>query len=475
MEAVPIKFGTDGWRGRIADNYTFSAVRRCADGFARYLVEKEGKGQSVVVGYDRRFASESFAAATAEVLAGHGFQVLLTEESTPTPVISHAIVEHSAVGAVNITASHNPPADNGFKVRNKYGGAIKPTNLKRIEQHIPEIAENIARLRLRDGLNTGEIQYIDPTGAYMARIGSLVDLERIRSAGLNVLVDAMWGNGAGWFPRLLDGSSTRVAEIHRDRNPTFPEMTRPEPIPPNVDVGLATTVDTGADVLVVTDGDADRLGVGDERGEFVDQLRVYGLLAYYLLEVRGERGPIVKTLSTTSLLLKLAEMYDVPIYETGVGFKFVAPKMIEVDALIGGEESGGFAFRGHVPERDGILAGLYILDLMVQLDRKPSELIELLFERVGPSYYKRIDTPMEAGERAEKQALAESANPKQIGGLEVTGVNRTDGHKFELEDGGWLLVRFSGTEPVVRVYCETTEEDRVDPILADGLSLVGLQ
>ena len=265
-----------------------------------------------------------------------------------------------------------------------------------------------------------------------------------------------------------------MAEIHRERNPVFPEMIRPEPIPPNVDAGLAATVKNGADVLVVTDGDADRLGVGDERGQFVDQLRVYGLLAYYLLEVRGERGPIVKTLSTTSLLLKLAEMYEVPIYETGVGFKYVAPKMIEVDALIGGEESGGFAFKGHVPERDGILAGLYILDMMVQLERKPSELIELLFEKVGPSFYKRIDTPMEAGEREEKQALAESAAPEQIGGLKVTGVNRTDGHKFELEDGGWLLVRFSGTEPVVRVYCETTDEKRVDPILADGLAIVGL-
>ncbi|MFQ5923146.1 MAG: phosphoglucomutase/phosphomannomutase family protein [Anaerolineales bacterium] len=475
MEAVPIKFGTDGWRGRIADNYTFSSVRRCADGFAQYLAEAEGKGRPVVVGYDRRFASESFAATASEVLAGHGFQVLLTREATPTPAISNAVLEHSAVGAVNITASHNPPADNGFKVRNRFGGAIAPENLKRIEDHIPDTAEHLARIRLSEGLDSGAITYIDPGPAYVAKIETLVDLDRIRNAGLSVLIDAMWGNGAAWFPRLLDGASTQVAEIHSERNPVFPEMSRPEPIPPNVDVGLAATVESGADVLVITDGDADRLGVGDERGFFIDQLRVYGLLAYYLLEVRGERGPIVKTLSTTSLLLKLAEMYDVPIYETGVGFKYVAPKMLEVDALIGGEESGGFAFRGHVPERDGILAGLYILDMMVQLERKPSELIELLFDRVGPSYYKRIDTPMGASERAEKEALAESADPDQIGGLKVTGVNRTDGHKFELEDGGWLLVRFSGTEPVVRVYCETTEEQRVDPILADGLKIVGLQ
>jgi phosphomannomutase len=469
MEAVPIKFGTDGWRGRIADNYTFSSVRRCADGFAKYLVEAEGNGQPIIVGYDRRFASEAFADAASEVLAGHGFQVLLTREATPTPVISNAVLEHSAVAAVNITASHNPPADNGFKVRDSFGGAIAPDDLKRIEAHIPDTSEDIARTRLSEGLDSGTIAYIDPGPAYIDKIETLVNLDRIRNAGLSVMVDAMWGNGAGWFGNLLDGATTQISEIHSDRNPIFPEMRRPEPIPPNVDVGLAATVDSGADVLVITDGDADRVGIGDERGIFVDQLRVYGLLAYYLLEVRGERGPIVKTLSTTSLLLKLADMYDVPVFETGVG-----PKMLEVDALIGGEESGGFAFRGHVPERDGIVAGLYILDMMVQLERKPSELIELLFDRVGPSYYKRIDTPMEASERAAKQAMAESANPSQIGGLKVTGINRLDGHKFELEDGGWLLVRFSGTEAVVRVYCETTEEQRVDSIIADGLAILGL-
>ena len=474
MEAVPIKFGTDGWRGRIADNYTFSSVRRCADGFAKYLAEYEGKERPIVVGYDRRFASEAFAAAASEVLAGHGFQVLMTQTATPTPVISNAVREHSAAAAVNITASHNPPADNGFKVRDSFGGAIAPQDLKRIEEHIPDTQENIPRTRLSKALDSGTVIYIDPNPAYISKIETLVDLDRIRNAGLQVLVDAMWGNGAGWFGNLLDGGSTQVMEIHSDRNPIFPEMRRPEPIPPNVDVGLAATLDTGSDVLVITDGDADRLGIGDERGVFVDQLRVYALLAYYLLEVRGERGPIVKTLSTTSLLLKLADMYDVPMVETGVGFKYVAPKMLEVDALIGGEESGGFAFRGHVPERDGILAGLYILDMMVQLERKPSELIELLFDRVGPSYYKRVDTPMEASERPAKQTLAESAAPSQIGGLKVTGINRTDGHKFELEDGGWLLVRFSGTEPVVRVYCETTEEQRVDSIIADGLAIIGL-
>ena len=470
-----IRFGTDGWRGRIADDFTFAGVQRAAHGYAKYLLEVERADRPVVIGYDRRFASEHFAAAAAEVLAGNGLRVLLTQEATPTPVISFAVVANSAAGAVNITASHNPPTDNGFKVRDRHGGAIAPEGLALIEARIPESTEEIPRLPLQKALHTGTVTLFDPGPAYVKQIQGLVDLARLRAAGLTVLVDPMWGSGAGWFSRFLAGGNTRVIEIHGDRNPIFPEMSRPEPIPPNVDVGLAATRSQRADVLLVTDGDADRLGLGDERGVFVDQLRVFALLAYYLLQVRSARGPIVKTLSTTSLLNKLGAIYNVPVYETGVGFKYIAPKMIEVDALIGGEESGGFAFRNHVPERDGILAGLYLLDMMVQLDRKPSELISLLFEQVGPSYYKRIDTAVDSEQRDEKESLIADAAPDRIGGLTVSGVNRTDGHKFELEDGGWLLVRFSGTEPLVRVYCETTQEDRVDPILSDGLKLIGVQ
>ncbi len=215
----------------------------------------------------------------------------------------------------------------------------------------------------------------------------------------------MWGNGAGWFTRLLAGGKTRVTEIHNSRNPIYPEMLRPEPIPPNINVGLQTTADMHADVLLVTDGDADRLGVGDEHGEFVNQLQVYGLLAFYLLEVRGERGAIVKTLSTTSMLNKLGELYHVPVYETGVGFKYVAPKMLETDAMIGGEEFGGDAFRGNAPERERNLAGLYMLDMMVELGKKPSELLEILFSKVGPHYYDRVDGRLPAITRPGKPSF----------------------------------------------------------------------
>ena len=300
----------------------------------------------------------------------------------------------------------------------------------------------------------------DPAPAYIEQIESLVDLEAIKAAGLKVLVDPMWGNGIGWFPRLLAGGRTQVHEIHNVRNPIFPEMKRPEPIPPNVDAGLQATLDMGADVLIINDGDADRLGLGDENGQFIDQLRVYGLLAYYMLEVRGKRGPIVKTLSTTTMLEKLGKIYDVPIICTGVGFKYVAPKMLETNALLGGEESGGYAFGGHVPERDGILAGLCILDMMVKLNQKPSQLLETLFSKVGAHYYDRIDTRFE-GSREKREELILSANPQTLGGLKVIGLETMDGFKYDLEDGGFMLIRFSGTEPIIRVYTETTHQEFV--------------
>lgn len=471
--AFVIKFGTDGWRGQIAEDYTFANVRRCAQGFADYVLAHYDGGESIVVGYDKRFHSENFAAAVAEVLAANGLKVYLTDGATPTPVIAYSIVNKSAVGGVNITASHNPATDNGFKVRNEFGGAIAPEGLKEIEGRIPDSEEKVRRVRLDDAISDGRIVRFDPTPAYIEQIHSLIDLQPIKDAGLKVMVDPMWGNGAGWFQNLLGGGKTQILEIHSQRNPLFPEMSRPEPIPPNVNAGLAAAYEQGADALIITDGDADRVGVGDENGQFIDQLRVYALLAYYLLEVRGERGPIVKTLSTTNMLNKLGKLYNVPVYDVGVGFKYVAPKMLETHAMIGGEESGGYAFHGHVPERDGILAGLYILDMMIKLDKKPSELLDLLFSKIGAHYYDRIDTRFE-GDRQSREKMILSASPKAIGGLEVTGLETTDGFKFGLEDGGWLLIRFSGTEPIIRVYTETTHKDRVQDILRDGLRIVGL-
>ncbi|MHC1784880.1 MAG: phosphoglucomutase/phosphomannomutase family protein [Anaerolineaceae bacterium] len=468
-----IHFGTDGWRAKIAEDYTFTNVRRCTQGFASYLINHGCNGKWVVVGYDKRFQSEGFALAVAEVLAGNGMKVYLTDDATPTPVIAFSVVNKKAIGAVNITASHNPGTDNGFKVRDENGGAIAPEGLVEIESLIPDNPDDVKLLSAAQAEKDGLIVTFDPAPPYIEHLKDLIDLKPIKDAGLKIVVDPMWGNGAGWFTRLLSGGKTTVHEIHDSRNPIFPEMKRPEPIQPNIDVGLKTTIDRKADVLVITDGDADRVGIGDENGVFVNQLQVYALLAYYLLEVRKQRGPIVRTLSTTSMLDILGKMYDVPVYETGVGFKYVAPKMMETDAMIGGEESGGFAFRGNVPERDGILAGLFILDMMVKLKRKPSELIDLLYSKVGPHYYDRVDSQF-SGDRKAREDRILSAKPATIGGLKVLGLNTTDGFKFLLEDNGWMLIRFSGTEPIMRVYCETKHKDKVKAILQDGLKVAGL-
>jgi phosphomannomutase len=469
-----IHFGTDGWRGVIAGDYTFDSVRRCAQGFAGYLLKEGKKGEAIVVGYDKRFHSENFALSVAEVLAGNGFKVYLTADATPTPVIAFSVVNRKAAGAVNITASHNPPTDNGFKVRNEFGGAIAPDGLKEIEEFIPDSTGKVNSLSASEAEAKSLITLFDPAPPYIEHLKSLIDLEPIKKARLKIVVDTMWGNGAGWFPRLLGNSNIEIHEIHNSRNPIFPEMKRPEPIQPNINVGLKTTVDTDSDVLLITDGDADRLGIGDEHGVFVNQLQVYALLAYYLLEVRGERGAIVKTLSTTSMLEKLGKLYNVPVYETGVGFKYVAPKMLETNALIGGEESGGYAFRGNVPERDGILAGLYFLDMMVRLNKKPSQLLELLFSKVGAHYYDRVDRSF-TGVRKDREKAILNAKPATVGGLKVTRLDTTDGYKFCLEDGGWMLIRFSGTEPIMRVYCETTHKEAVPAILHDGLVIAGLE
>lgn len=469
-----IVFGTDGWRGRIADDYTFTNVRRCTQGFATYLKQTGVAPRGVVVGYDKRFEAEDFAAAAAEVLAGNGIKVWLTEGATPTPTISYGVVDKGAGAGINITASHNPPHDCGFKVRDGGGGAIAPKLLKQIEAQIPPDESGVSSMRLSDALSDGQVTLFDAGPAYVRQISRLVDIEPLKDAGFTVMVDCMWGNGAGWFPKLLAGGKTKVSEVHNERNPIFPHMSRPEPIHPNIDHGLEAAKAAGADVTIINDGDADRVGFGDEYGEFIDQLRAYGLLGYYFLEIRGERGPIVKTVSTTKMLNKLGARYGVPIYETGVGFKYIAPKMVEVNALLGGEESGGYAFRNHVPERDGILAGLYMLDFMVQTGKKPSELLDMLFGLVGPHYYKRVDSQFEQERKAEIQHNVASARPAFIGGLRVEEIVTIDGHQYMMEDGGWVLVRFSGTEPIIRVYCETTHEDKVDAIIEDGMRLAGL-
>ncbi|MBC7259923.1 MAG: phosphoglucomutase/phosphomannomutase family protein [Chloroflexi bacterium] len=473
-----IKFGTDGWRAIIAEDYTFDNVRVCAQSVARYLLDRGVAQHGLVVGYDTRFQSENFAAAVAEVAAANGVKAYLCDRFAPTPVVSWGILDRKAAGAVVITASHNPGVWNGFKYKPEYAGSASPEVVAALEERIEAIQagrDSVRRMGLDEARRKGLVEMFDPTPAYFAQVARMVDLAPIRAAGLNVVVDAMYGAGMDYFPRLLDGGATRVFQIHDERNPLFPGLDHPEPIGHNLRALADAIRDRRADVGLANDGDADRIGVVDEHGVFVNQLQVYALLLLYLLEVRGWRGPVVRSITTTVMADKLAARYGLEVIRTPVGFKYVGPAMIEKDAIMGGEESGGFGFRGHIPERDGIVAGLFILDLMVQMGKKPSELIDYLYSLVGPHFYDRIDASFPAEQKQAIIARVRDNIPKTLAGMKVVGLDTRDGFKMDLEDGGWALIRFSGTEPILRVYCETTRADKVQELLDEGLRLTGLE
>jgi phosphomannomutase len=314
---------------------------------------------------------------------------------------------------------------------------------------------------------------IDPTIPYFNRIGELVDLERLRNSGLKVIVDSMYGAGIGYFRRILSGGITEVIEIHGERNPLFPGL-QPEPIASNLGELSAMVKGEGASAGLATDGDADRIGIIDERGGFLTTLQVFALLALYLLEVCDRRGAIIKTITSTSMLYRLGDLYGVPVHETPVGFKYVAPKMLAEDALIGGEESGGFAFRGHIPERDGILSGLLFLDLMVREQKTPSQMVDYLFSKVGPHYFERTDIEFPAGDRESITRRLLRSRPSHIDNIAVSGIETSDGFRFLMADGTWLLIRFSGTEPIVRIYAESDSTARVKGLIALGKKMAGV-
>jgi phosphomannomutase len=469
-----IKFGTDGWRAIIADEFTFANVRACAQATAGYFRAAGETSRGIVVGYDTRFASEEFAGAVAEVLAANEIPVHLCDHWAPTPVIGFAIRNRAAAGGIVITSSHNPALYSGFKVRSAEASAAAPAILAQIEGRLPEaLSGPVERMLLEEAKGRGLVETFDPRPDYLRHLSNLVEIERLREAGLRVVVDPMFGAGSGYLRELLSGGRTEVIEIRSERNPAFPGMHNPEPIARNLEATREAVVAHGAQVALATDGDADRIGVMDHRGEFVDQLRTFALLAYYLLEVRGLRGPIVKSVTTTSMVRRLGELYGVPVHETGVGFKYLGPKMIETDALIAGEESGGFAFRGHLPERDGLLSGLYIIDLMARRGKDLPALIEELFEKVGPHYYDRIDVTMSPAERDQIAAKLPTLEPDRIADLKVTGFDRTDGLRFLLDDGAWALIRLSGTEPLMRIYTEVRDRDQVRPVLEAVRELTG--
>jgi phosphomannomutase len=478
-----IVFGTDGWRAKVADEYTFENVRRCADGVARYVVERGEQAKGVVIAYDRRFASEHFAAAAAEVVLAHDIPVAFAQHAVPTQMSSYEVVQRGSAAGIVITASHNPWTDNGFKVKSPAGSAAGPDILAVLEA---QIARNggvaIARRPFADAEAAGLVERFDPFPGYEVFLRRTLDLDSLKAADVHVLVEPMWGAGAGWISRLLKGGRIRVTEIHQERNPYFGGV-NPEPIRPNVNEALGMLAGGGYDLGLLLDGDADRAGAADERGTFIHQLQVTGLLMYYLAEYRGLRDPVVISVNNTSMAQRLGERYGIKVYETSVGFKYIGPKMIETGAMMGGEESGGFGFGMHLPERDGVYTDLLLLDLFLRekaAGRWPvSKAIAHFHEIAGPSWYRRIDVHVDRASYPEvkRRLLVDlrDKGPEKLAGQQVTKIeplSTNDGFKFFVADGSWLLIRTSGTEPLVRVYTEATSEATQEAMVAAGEKLV---
>lgn len=472
MTENPVRFGTDGWRAIIGEEFTFDNVRACAQAVSDHFASTYGTDRHVVVGYDTRFLSDEFAMAVARVVAGNGFRVQLADRPAPTPALSYRIIETGACGGVVVTSSHNPFRWNGIKVKPHYGGSASPEIVADIEARVPAILASPSAIRMAPA-GSSDIEPFNPIPGYLATLSNQVDIARIRGAGLRVAVDPMYGSGAGLIADLLSDGATTVTEIHTDRNPLFPGIRAPEPIESNLGEFLTLMAGGGFSAGIATDGDADRVGLVDEKGVYVDQLRTFALLVNYLLGQRGLRGAVVRSVTTTNMANLLAAHYGVDVYETPVGFKHIGPLMMEKDALIGGEESGGYGFRGHLPERDGILAGLYLLDAVAAAGKPPSELLRDVFDITGPHYYERLDFELEPGANAAVKARLDAAAPTEIAGHPVIASDRTDGWRFTIDEG-WLLFRLSGTEPLVRIYTEVRDQALVQPVLHAGKEIAGV-
>ena len=425
---MSIRFGTDGWRAVISDTFTFNNLRLVAQAIADYVRNEGGNGRDpeVVIGFDTRFLSDRYATEVARVMAGNGIVAWLTRADAPTPAISYSVIEKKAAAGIMITASHNPPRYNGVKLKAAYGGAASPQQARRVEHYLEE-AEAQARgpniMDYQRALDQGLIRRIDPAWAYYAHLGKLVDLDVISSGELRVVADAMYGSGRGCIAEVLSRTRCHVYEIRSEMNPGFGGI-HPEPIARYLNALVAAIQAHHADIGLATDGDADRIGAVDALGSFIDPHHIFALALRYLVEKRGWKGMVVKTVSTTMMVDRLAAKYGLPLRETPVGFNHIADYMLQEDVLIGGEESGGLSVKGHIPEGDGILMGLLLLEVIAESGRSLTDNLRSLQEEFGRLYYERRDFHVEGCSKAELVALLKSSAPDQVEGISLKTINQ---------------------------------------------------
>jgi len=474
---MPIKFGTDGWRAVISDEFTFANVRHVAKAIADYILETRGDSKApVVVGFDTRFLSDRYALEVSRVMADEGLTVYLTKSDCPTPALAFAIRSLGAFGGIMITASHNPPRYNGIKYKAHHTGPAMPQETRSIEAILERnLAAGIApkveswALSKLDREYPGVLRF-DPMPAYLNHVRTLVDFRTLSASGLRVAVDPMYGAGRGYIAAFLREAGCEVLELHAELNPGFGGI-HPEPIERNLG-DLITTMRRGHyDIGLATDGDADRIGAVDAAGNFVDPHRIFSLILRHLVEERHERGSVVKSVSTTQLLNKLSQHYALPLHETPVGFNYICDWMLKEDVLMGGEESGGMTIKGHVLDGDGILMGLLLAELLAYQRRPLDQAIASLMQEFGEFHYGRNDVHTQAFNKKELTHRLTQEAPKSILEHQVVRVNNSDGVKYLLDDDSWLLIRPSGTEPLLRIYAEARHRDEVQRMLAAGAAL----
>lgn len=457
----------------LARDFTFDNVALVARAVAGYLEDHRLAGRGVVVGYDNRFLSEHLADTVAGVFARRGIPVYLTAGATPTPVTAFAIKEHRAGGAVMLTASHNPPEYNGFKFIPEYAGPALPHITREIEEKIHRLQEAGERGE-PGGLPADSVRRIDPRAAYIQHIKGLVDFEAIRKARLKVIVDPMYGAGIGYLEDILAGEGVEVETIHNRRDPLFGGGL-PEPTGKSLGELRSLVLERGAHLGLALDGDADRFGIIDRDGTYIAPNHFLPLLYYHLLKTRGERGPVVRTVATTHLLDRLARAHEQEAYETPVGFKYIGQYLREENCLLGGEESGGLSIRGHIPEKDGILAGLLAAEMVAAHGKSLGDLAAEVWSSYGRLFSERLDVHTSAENKKRILGLLEDFHPREIGGLKVERRIAVDGTKLVLENGSWVLVRASGTEPLFRVYVEAGTEDELRRLQQEVRAMLGLQ
>jgi alpha-D-glucose phosphate-specific phosphoglucomutase len=466
---LAIHFGTDGWRAVISEDFTFDNVRRVAQAIAEYFIEIGGTGAPIVVGFDTRFLSDRYAVEVARVLAGNNLIVQLANADAPTPAVSYAVKNHNACGGVMITASHNPPRYNGIKLKAANGGSALSQDTRRVEALLDSgspFSLNIADLET--AIADRRIIRFDPAPAYEALLETLLDRASMQTLPGRVVVDAMHGAGRDYIRDFLIGTGWEVTQIRGDMNPGFGGI-HPEPILPHLNALVDAVKESHGAFGLATDGDADRIGAVDEDGCFVSPHVIFALALRYLVETRGLRGSVVKTVSTTLMIDRICRDYGLTLHETPVGFNHIADLMAKDDVLIGGEESGGIGIRGHIPEGDGVFMGLLLLEIVARAGVPLKELIADLQQKYGPHHYARKDLPL-ARPVAKKEMvkrLTEGA-PGSIGGVNVREVRTNDGVKYLLTDDSWLLIRPSGTEPVLRVYAESPDPVMVAELIGYG-------